>query len=272
MRERDSGRGVAISALYEGWVMHQRLRPRTHRLRYPMLSVFLDLDEIDAVARNCRFFSRNRFNLFSFHDGDYGSGGPQSLRIQIEAHLAQAGLPVVDGPISVLTMPRILGFAFNPLTIFFCHRPRGGLAAVLYEVNNTFGQRHAYLIPAAPRADGTLRQACTKDFHVSPFMPMDLTYAFRLSSPGERLAVLISVSDSEGVVLTAGHSARRIAFDDAALLRSFIGHPLQMLRVLGGIHWEALRLWLKGLRFRPRPPPPARPVTAIESSGHHDHD
>ncbi|GLS18218.1 DUF1365 domain-containing protein [Labrys miyagiensis] len=263
--------GTRVSALYEGWVMHQRLRPTAHRLRYRILSLFLDLDEIDTLAQTCRLFSRNRFNLFSFHDRDYGADGCESLRSQIEAHLAEAGLPITDGPIRVLTMPRILGCAFNPLSLFFCYRPDGELAAIVYEVHNTFGQRHAYLIPAEPEADGTLRQACAKDFYVSPFMAMDLAYAFQLSPPDEKLALLIRVSDDKGLLLTAAHSARRVAFGDAALLRAFLGHPLQVIRVLGGIHWEALRLWLKGLRVKPRPPPPARPVTAISPPGHHHH-
>jgi DUF1365 family protein len=257
------------SALYEGWVMHQRLRPSSHRLRYRMLSIFLDLDEIDALAKTHRLFSRNRFNLFSFHDRDYGSGGPESLRSQIEAHLAEAGMPLTNGPIRVLTMPRILGCAFNPLSLFFCYRPQGDLAAILYEVNNTFGQRHAYLIPAELGADGTLRQACTKDFYVSPFLEMGLRYVF--SPPGEKLAMLIRVSDEEGLLLTAAQSARRVSFGDASLLRAFLSHPLQVIRVLGGIHWEALRLWRKGLRPKSRPAPPARPVTAISPTGPDNH-
>ncbi len=262
---------LCISALYDGWVMHQRLRPRAHRLRYRILSLYLDLDEIDTLALRCRLFSRNRFNLLSFHDRDYGIGGRKSLRSQIEEHLARAGLPVAGGPIRVLTMPRILGLAFNPLSVFFCYRAEGDLAAILYEVNNTFGQRHAYLIPAKPSSDGVLRQACTKDFHVSPFMEMGLGYTFRLSPPAEKLALQIRVSDGKGLLLTAAHSAGRVAFSDAALLQAFLGHPLQMIRVLGGIHWEALRLWRKGMRIRPSPSPPEQPVTVISPTGHHEH-
>jgi len=266
-----SSSGTAISALYDGWVMHQRLRPRAHRLRYRILSLFLDLDEIDTLAAGNRLFSRNRFNLFSFHDSDYGSGTPEGLRSQIEAHLSEAGLPIKDGPIRVMTMPRILGCAFNPLSVFFCHRPGGELAAILYEVNNTFGQRHAYLIPAKPEADASVRQSCTKDFYVSPFIEMGLDYVFRIAVPDEKLAMLIRVSDDDGLLLTAAHSARRVAMSDAALLRAFASHPLQIVRVLGGIHWEALRLWCKGLRIKPRPAPPARPVTAVSQTGHHEH-
>ncbi|MDQ0395804.1 DUF1365 domain-containing protein [Labrys monachus] len=259
------------SALYDGWVKHRRLRPAVHRLRYRVLSVLLDLDEIDALARSSRLFSRNRFNLFSFHDADYGDGTAPGLRSQIASHLAAAGLADAGGAIRVWTMPRILGCAFNPLSVFFCHRADGTLAAVLYEVNNTFGQRHAYLIPAAPEAGGVVRQAVAKDFYVSPFMDMALDYAFRLSLPARRLALTITVGDGGGPLLVATHAASRVEWSDGALLRAFLGHPLQMVRVLGGIHWEALRLWIKGMRTRPRPPPPASPVTAVSPTRRHDH-
>jgi DUF1365 family protein len=263
---------MRASALYDGWVMHQRLRPRAHRLRYRILSFYLDLDEIDALSRSSRLFSRNRFNLFSFHDADYGTGGPESLREQIEAHLAEAGMALSGGPIRVLTMPRILGCAFNPLSVFFCYRSGDGLAAILYEVNNTFGQRHAYLIAAEGDADGAISQDCAKDFHVSPFMEMALRYAFKVSPPEGKLAMLIRVNDGDGLLLTAAHAADRVEFSERNLLRAFLGHPLQMVRVVGGIHWEALRLWIKGMRIKPRPAPPEKLVTAVPPTRRRDHD
>jgi DUF1365 family protein len=262
---------LPASALYDGWVTHQRLRPRAHRLRYRMLSFLLDLDEIDDLARSSRWFSHNRLNLFSFHDIDYGDGSPKGLRDQIEAHLREVGLVLDGGAIRILTMPRILGCAFNPLSVFFCHRPDGRLSAIHYEVNNTFGQRHAYLIPVEEAADAMVRQRCAKDFHVSPFLDMALDYAFQVSPPADRLSMLIRVCDAEGLLLTAAHSARRVEFSDAMLLRAFFSHGLQMIRVVGGIHWEALRLWLKGLPLKPRPAPPPRPVTAIPHTRRRDH-
>lgn len=264
-----------ISCLYEGWVMHQRLRPRAHRLRYRILSFLVDLDELDELDRTSRWFSRNRFNLFSFHDSDYGNGTGQDLRAQIEGHLDEAGICHDGGAIRLLTMPRILGCAFNPLSVYFCYRLNGDLAAIHYEVNNTFGQRHAYLIAVRQEADGTIRQSCTKDFYVSPFMDLGLDYRFQLSPPGEKLSMLIRVSDSDGLLLTAAHSARRIPICDGTLLRRFLSHPMQMVKVLGGIHWEAVRLLLKGGKVRPRPKPPLRAVTPIppsrQSSGQFDH-
>jgi len=255
---------TAASALYVGSVMHRRVRPKAHRLRYRMFSLLLDLDEIDAVAGQLRLFSRNRFNLFSFHDRDYAAGTDQALRSQIEQYLTEAGLSPDGGSIRLLTMPRILGFAFNPLSIYFCHRRDGQLMAVQCEVNNTFGERHSYLLPVGP-GDAPFRQNCAKVFHVSPFMAMDMHYTFRVAPPDQRLSIAITVSDGQGTVLTAVHSAERRALTDSALLRVFVTQPLLTLKVVGGILWEALRLWLKGVPVRDHPAPPAQQVTVARA-------
>lgn len=252
---------MSEGALYAGTVIHRRVRPRPHRLSYRIYSLFLDLDNVDAVAGRLRLFSHNRFNLFSFFDADYGDGSGAPLRGQVERHLRAAGLDVDGGPIRLLTMPRVLGYAFNPLSIYFCHRRNGSLTAVLYEVSNTFGQRHSYLIPAEPASDGLLRQTAEKRFYVSPFMDMALTYAFRLRPPDEELSIGILASDGEGPVLSAIHTARRRPLTDRALAGVFLAYPLLTLKVVAGIHWEALKIWAKGVGLRRRPPPPDRPVT-----------
>jgi DUF1365 family protein len=252
------------SALYVGHVVHRRTRPRAHRLRYRIFSLLLDLDEIDALAGRLRVFSRGRFNLFAFHDRDYAAGTGEPLRVQVERHLAAAGIAPDGGPIRLLTMPRILGFAFNPLSVYFCHARDGALRAILYEVNNTFGERHSYLLPV-DRPDA-IRQRCAKRFHVSPFLGLDMRYAFRVSPPDARLAIAITGSDRDGVLITAVHSADRRPLTDAALLRVFATHPLLTIKVVGGILWEALRLWTKGVPVRHRPPPPSHPVTIARTA------
>ena len=251
------------SALYAGMVVHTRLRPVRHRLRYRMLTLLLDLDELPALARRLRLFSVDRFNLFGFSAADHLAGGGDSLRAQVEAAMAAAGVAPDGGRILLLAMPRVLGTVFNPLSVFFCHGKDGTLRAVLYEVNNTFGQRHSYLIPLDRPAEGTIRQECAKRFYVSPFMDMALRYRFRLTQPGEKLGLAIEVSDQRGTLLTAGLSARRRPLTDAALLRGFLRHPLMAAQVLGGIHWEALKLWRKGMRVRPRPAPPPAPISIV---------
>ncbi len=252
---------AGASALYAGTVMHHRRRPRAHRLQYRLFSLLLDLDEIDALAARLRLFSRGRFNLFSFHDRDHGDGSDRPLRAQAEALLAEAGLPH-GGPVRILTMPRIAGFAFNPLSVWFCHGPDQRLSAILYEVNNTFGERHSYLLPVPPGQADDVQQNVAKRFHVSPFLPMAMHYAFRVIPPGPALSIAITASDDQGPVLFALHRARRIALGDAALLRAFATHPLLTVKVVAGIGWEALRLWLKRVPVHHHPgTAPARAVT-----------
>ena len=247
------------SALYAGSVMHHRLRPREHRLRYSIFYLLLDLDEIDALANRLRLFSHNRFNLFSFHDRDHGEG-TESPRDRIIRHLDQAGIET-DGPILLLTIPRILGYAFNPLSIYFCHRHDGILSAIFYEVNNTFGQRHNYLIPVAPGTTGPVRQESQKSFYVSPFMTTDMIYSFSIVPPGKDLSVSVTGRDDEGPLIIAKLTAVRQDLSDASLARAFFVYPLMTFKVIAGIYWEALLIWLKGIRLYPRPSPPDRPVT-----------
>jgi DUF1365 family protein len=256
---------MTASALYAGSVVHERLRPRRHRLRYRVFWLLLDLDEIETLDRRLRLFSHGRWNLLSFRGDDYGpnpSPGPgrEPLRTQIEDQLRTVGIEPDGGPIAVLTMPRVLGYAFNPLSVYFCRRRDGGLAAIVYEVNNTFGQRHSYVAPVD--GDGAIQQRVDKAFYVSPFLDMDLAYEFRVSPPGEHVALSILASDREGVVLSATLEGTRRPLTDAAILRACLAFPFVTLAVIAGIHWEALRIWLKGVRLRRRPPPPATRSTA----------
>ena len=249
--------------LYVGAVTHHRLRPREHKLAYRMYSLLLDLDGLQELDAKLRLFSLDRFNLFSFHSGDRGDGSGRPLRAQVEAAMRGVGVEPDGGKILLLTMPRLLGWAFNPLSVFYCHRQSGELAAVLWEVDNTFGERHAYMIPVKGEADGEIVQACPKEFHVSPFMNMALDYVFRLRVPDEKLSLAINVSDPAGLLFTARFNAHRRDLTDANLLRIFFSLPLLTLRVVGGIHWEALKLWRKGVGLRPKPPPPAEPISFV---------
>ena len=232
--------GMSASALYTGMVAHKRLRPKRHKLRYRVFSLLLDLDEMPGLK--LRWLGVNRPGLLSFREADHGDGGP--LRPWVAARLAEAGI-VADGPVRLLCYPRMLGYVFNPLTVYFCHHGDGGLAAIIYEVHNTHGERHAYVLPGG---EGTVRHSCGKAFFVSPFMPMDCVYHFTISPPGETVSVGIVESDGKGTLLTASFSGAREALSDAALLRAVLSHPLMTLKVTLAIHWEAVRLLLKGLR------------------------
>ena len=248
------------SGLYAGVVTHARLKPRKHALRYRIFMLLLDLDELGALDRGLNLFSLQRFNLVSFDPTAHGDGSQTPLKAQVEAQLAAAGI-AHGGPVRMLAMPRILGMGFNPITVFFCHRADGALSAILYEVSNTFGERHSYLIPAddAP----VVKQACDKGFYVSPFMDMDLSYAFRVRLPGEQVQVLVDVDDAEGRVLATGFVAERQDITDRALLQAWLTHPWMTVGVVAAIHWEALRIWLKGEKIRQRPVKPDWPVTVV---------
>lgn len=235
-----------FSALYAGTVTHQRLRPRRHRLAYRVFSLLVDLDELPSLDRRLKLFGHNRAALFSVYDRDHGDGGGTPLREFLERQLAAAGIDAAGGSIRMLCYPRILGYAFNPLTVYFCHDRDGALAAILYEVSNTFSERHLYVLPAA-EADGVVRHSCRKEFFVSPFMPMDCRYAFRIRPPGEKLTVSIAEQDGEGPLLAAVFTGRRRPLTDGGLARALFTYPLMTFKVIAGIHWEALRLWLKGV-------------------------
>lgn len=251
------------SALYRGLVTHRRLRPRDHRLNYRVFWLLLDLAEIDALDRRLRLFSRNRFNLLSFHDRDHGDGSGAALRPQIDAFLSRAGIDIDGGHVRLLTMPRVLGYVFNPISLYYCHHADGRLAAMVYEVTSTFGVRHAYVIPvpAEDQASGLIRQGAAKALYVSPFMGMEMDYEFRGHAPGDRLDLTIDGLDAEGVLITAAMSGERRALTDASLLSAVAAIPFLTFKVMAAIHWEALKLWLKRVPLTRQPPPAWDPVT-----------
>lgn len=244
------------SALYSGQVMHHRLRPREHTLRYRVFWMLLDLDELDQMSRSLRFFSRNRFNLMGFHDADHGDGSETPLRVQATRLLERRGVDIGSGAIRLLTMPRVLGYVFNPISLYYCHRPDGALAAMIYEVTSTFRERRAYVLPVAPEDGrvGRIDQATGKGLYVSPFMDMDMRYAFKGSVPDERLDLAIDGLDSQGLLIAAAMRGRRRALSDRALLAAMAAMPLLTIKVVAAIHWEALKLWLKGVPLTRKPP------------------
>lgn len=248
------------TGLYTGEVVHQRFAPKTHRLSYHIFQVLLDLDHLDDVK--ARFFSRNRFNLFGFYDRDHGPDKAQSrdapLRDRMTALLQAHGLYEPGDSLFLMAMPRVLGFVFNPISLYFAQGPDGAMKAVVYEVNNTFGDRHSYVMPVHG-ADKRIRQASEKKLHVSPFMAMNMAYDFDLVAPEETFALKIQVRQQQDdrslkQILFAGFTARYEALRDIALLRLFFTMPLMTLGVVVGIHWEALILFVKGMRLKPKPP------------------
>lgn len=245
---------MTASALYTGWVMHRRLRPKVHHFQYRVFSMLLDLEELPVLSRRLRLFSWNGAGLFSFHDKDHGDG--QALSTWLDAKLAAAGV-VATGPRRVLCYPRILGFVFNPLSVWFCHEKAGALAAIVYEVHNTYGERHSYVMACggAPVA----RHACDKGFYVSPFLSQDCRYHFRTLPPGNRVSIAIHEHEAGQPILSASFTGRRREISDRALLVMLLRYPLMTLKVVAAIHYEAVRLMLKGIRRHPHVPMEAKP-------------
>jgi len=238
------------SALYVGEVTHRRMRPKVHALRYRIFQIYLDLDEAPNLSSGSLVFGFNRPRLLSFRERDHGDGSTTPLKAQIEARAAAAGF-AIGGPVRVLCMPRVLGIVFNPISTWFVHGPDGRLSCILYEVNNTFGDRTIYALPAG--GDDVIEHSTPKAMHVSPFMDMDHDYDFLLNEPGERFSIAIHVRRADVLWLSAAFSGERRPFTDRALLKAWAAHPLLTLKVVAGIHWEALKIWRKGVGYRPKP-------------------
>ena len=268
--EAHRGTEDAAAALYFGDVMHARLKPIGHRFSYRVMSLMVDLDRLDAADRQSRLFGVNRAALYSFNEADHGERDGSALRIYAQRCAAEHGIDLTGGRVLLLCYPRLLGYTFNPLSTYFCYRADGELALMIYEVRNTFGDIHAYVLPVKPgeSSDAGVRQAQEKLFYVSPFIGMAMRYHFRVSPPGDSVKLRILETDHDGPLLAATFNGRRRALTTAALLRSFCSLPLVTLKIVAAIHWEALRLWLKGARLVPRPNTvPARPVNTILATG-----
>lgn len=244
------------ASIYWGQVMHARLKPVGHRFTYRVANLLIDLDRLDEAGRLSRFFSVGRRNLMSFHPGDHAPHHSGPLRAAVDAMLASAGLTA--DRVLLLCYPRIVGFVFNPISVYYCFR-QGALVALIYEVRNTFGEFHSYVAPV--RADqineAGIRQSCAKQLYVSPFMDMDLRYHFRLRVPGRDLTFRILETSGTTPIFAATFHAERQPLDSRQILRVFFALPMMTLKIVAAIHWEALRLWLKGMRLRDRPAPPA---------------
>jgi DUF1365 family protein len=249
------------ACLYAGEVMHQRFFDTRYRFRYRVYSLLLNIDHIDEVVASSWLFSRNRFNLLSFHDTDHLPDGQRDLRGWAESVLDQAGIDGSSLNIRLLCFPRVLGWVFNPLSLWYCESAEGKPVAVIAEVRNTFGERHCYLLRPRDTAAWPLRQYHAKDFHVSPFIQMDAGYDFRLSRPDERLRIVIREYQDQRLMLVATQTGNRQPFRSGALLRQTLRVPLQTLKVLGAIHWQALKIWLQGARFYRKPAPPLKEVS-----------
>ncbi len=236
--------------LYRGHVMHMRLLPKRHRFRYRVFSVLLDIDRMEETLGRLRLLRLDRFGLMSMHRRDHGARDGSALRPWVDAQLAGAGLPPA-ARVEMLSFPRMLGYGFNPLTVYYCYSPDGSLTSLIYEVKNTFRDQVAYALPAGAPTGGVYRQLQGKEMYVSPFIAMDQTYRFAHNAPEARLALRIRQAGPEGETLIATHTGKGRPLTDRALAWAFVTHPMMSFAVIMLIHWHALRLFLKGIRFHP---------------------
>ena len=234
--------------LYIGHVMHCRLIPRRHFFRYRVFSLLVDVDHIERVCAGLRLLSYNRFGALAFHDRDHGFRDGSPLRPWVDNQLELSGLPAA-AQVQLLCFPRIWGYVFNPLSVYFCRDAEGRLESLIYEVKNTFGEQIAYALPAGPNMGGAHRQRQVKEMYVSPFIGMEQTYRFDVRDPEDSLRLRIRQSGPEGETLIATHTGTGHSLDDRQLASALAGHPLMTLKVMAAIHFEALRLVLKGVRI-----------------------
>ncbi len=248
--------------IYFTQVMHRRLFPVRYRFAYRVFSLLLDIDRIEQDAKRLKLLSHNRFNLFSFMDKDHGPRDGSPLRPWVEQALRHHGISLNGGRIMLLCFPRVLGYGFNPLSIYYCYDANETLRAVLCEVKNTFGEQHGYLLHGGGKTlDWPVRDSARKCFHVSPFISMDAEYHFRLSEPAEHLSIGIREYQQGRLMLVAAQTGTGEALSDAGLSRAFLRYPLMTAKIIIMIHWQALKIWLKGGRFHRQPAAPAQEIT-----------
>jgi len=260
----------AIS-LYVGPVMHTRLKPVYHRFNYRVFSILIDLGALKAGSRLSKLFAVNRFNVMSFYEKDHGPrDGTPLLSYALEL-FNKAGVNIDGGRVLLLCYPRIFGYVFDPLSVYFGYCKDGNLRGVLYEVRNTFGEAHTYVEPVT---DGQLsvsglRQEREKLFYVSPFNPLTMYYFFRIRPPVSTVALRILVKDQTGPIMSASFHGYKQKFTSKTITLQCLSIPFMTLKIMVGIHWEALWLWVKGMRLITRPLPPAKvsfPAVSAEHS------
>tara|TARA_Y100000590_G_scaffold440724_1_gene566487 strand:+ start:1734 stop:2504 length:771 start_codon:yes stop_codon:yes gene_type:complete len=235
------------SCIYSGFVTHRRFKPKRHFFTYKTFSLFIDLTEIKSLGKKINFFSYNRFNILSFYDVDHGPRDGTSLVNWVKDTLADAKINIGSGSIKLLCYPRFFGYVFNPLSIFYCYDENLNLKAILYEVKNTFNEQHTYVFSATSLSNLILHK-CDKKFYVSPFIEMKTFYNFRLLKPGKILSVFIKQRDINGTLLTACQVGKKIEMSSKNLFFQFLTHPLMSFKVILAIHFEAFRLWFKGVK------------------------
>jgi len=235
------------SSIYNGTVIHKRFKPKVHFFKYKVFSLLIDLSELNILEKKISFFSHNSFNLISFFDKDHGERDGSSLINWVNKNLKENNIFFEDIKIKLLCYPRILGYVFNPLSVFYVYDKKDNLISILYEVKNTFGEQHTYIFKV--KNNNILQHSSSKKFHVSPFIEMNCNYYFKTLKPGEKISVIIDQYQSNEKLLYASQDGKRVNFTSAELIKSYLKHPLMTFKIILAIHFEAFKLWVKGIKF-----------------------
>jgi len=236
------------SAIYNGKVIHKRFKPKVHYFKYKVFSLLIDLSELEILDKKVNFFSYNKFNLISFYEKDHGDRDGSSLTSWVKKNLEKYNIQAKDIKIKILCYPRIFGFVFNPLSVFYIYNLEDKLISILYEVKNTFGEQHTYIFKVT-KDSNLIQNNCSKKFHVSPFIEMNCNYFFRLLKPGNKISVVIDQYENEDKILYASQDGVRSDFNTKQLVKSYLKHPVMTFKIILAIHFEAFKLWAKGIKF-----------------------
>ena len=239
---------IKNSFIYTGNVVHKRFKPKIHFFKYKVFSLLIDLSEIHLLDKNLKIFSYNKFNIISFYDKDHGDRDGSSIKLWVKKNLRNIGIMTEDISIKLLCYPRIFGYVFNPLSIYFIYNKNTELISIFYEVKNTFGEQHTYVFKSDIN-NNLVQHMCKKKFHVSPFIEMDCVYFFRLLKPGNKISVIIDQNDKEGKILYASQDGVKSEITNVNLTKSYLKHPLMTFKIILAIHFEAFKLWSKGIKF-----------------------
>ena len=239
---------IKNSYIYTGNVVHKRFKPKIHYFKYKVFSLLIDLSEIKLLDQNLKIFSYNKFNIVSFYDKDHGARNGSSIKDWVISNLKKNKIDTENIQIKLLCYPRIFGYVFNPLSVFYIYDRSSNLISILYEVKNTFGEQHTYVFKTEINHN-LIQHTCKKKFHVSPFIEMDCTYFFRLLKPGNKISVIIDQNDNNGKILYASQDGVRSEINNINFIKSYLKHPLMTFKIIFAIHYEAFKLWSKGIKF-----------------------
>ena len=239
---------IKNSSIYKGSVIHKRFKPKFHYFKYKVFSLLLDISELDFLNKNLKIFSYNKFNIISFYDLDHGPRDGTSIKKWVIKNLRKNHIKTQDIKIKILCYPRIFGYVFNPLSVFFIYDKNSNLVSILYEVKNTFGEQHTYIFKIKKK-NKLYQHTCKKKFYVSPFIEMNCTYYFKILKPNNKISIIINQYDKNGKILFASQDGTKVKLDNKNLIKSYLNHPLMTFKIILAIHYEAFKLWTKGIKF-----------------------